>query len=62
MDMIALVIHEDGKRRMIRGETWKDLVLQLSCADISVTIIKDCDFDPGIFDKGGQVGQLSGTT
>ena len=43
--MIALVIHEDGSRRLVSGNTWNDISLKMSCADITVTIIADIDFD-----------------
>jgi len=44
VEMVVLIIHEDGSRRIVTGHTWNDISLQMSCSDISATVISDVDF------------------
>jgi hypothetical protein len=44
--MKVLVIYDDGSREIVEGDTWMEIVRQIGCTALSLTIIEDGDF-PG---------------
>lgn len=42
--MKVLVIYDDGDREIVEGDTWNDIVNQIGCTALSLTVIEDCDF------------------
>ena len=42
--MKVLVIYDDGSREIVEGDTWLEVVRQIGCTALSLTVIEDCDF------------------
>jgi hypothetical protein len=38
-EMVVRLTYEDGSTRIVKGETWRDIVSQMSCADIKAEVI-----------------------
>ena len=42
--MKVLVIYDDGDRVIVEGDTWMEVIHQIGCTAISLTVIEDCNF------------------
>ena len=42
--MKVLVIYDDGDRVVVKGESWMDVIRQVGCTALSLTVIEDEDF------------------
>jgi hypothetical protein len=51
--MHVLVIYDDGERGIVHGDTWLEVVRQISCTAISLTVIQDVDFKLPPLELGG---------